>query len=280
MIRFLRSNSKMHSNRRLLPGHNLSLGISLLYLSLFLLIPLGALFLQSAQISTSKIIQVLSSERIWAACKISFGLALISALLNVVMGFTLAWPLARYSFPGKKILDTIIDLPLALPTAVAGISLASLYASNSHLGGFLESAGIQVAYSPLGIVIAMSFVGIPFAVRTVQPVIEEIDIGIEEAAATLGANWSQIFFKIILPMITPSLLAGFGLSFARAVGEYGSVIFIAGNIPYQTEIAPLLILSKLEQYDYDGAIILAMLMLSISFLVLLTVNLTGRFRKR
>lgn len=217
--------------------------------------------------------RLVSSERVWAALRLSFGVSLLAAAFNLVFGLALAWVLCRYNFPGRRLIDATVDLPFALPTAVAGIALTALYAPNGAIGSLLDPFGIQVAYTPLGIWIALVFIGIPFVVRTVQPVIEEIDREVEEASATLGAGRLRTFVRVILPMLMPALLTGFALALARGVGEYGSVIFIAGNLPMQTEIAPLLIVIRLEEFDYNGAVAIAIAMLAISFLMLLAINL-------
>lgn len=258
---------------RVLPGLGLSLGYSLLYLSLLVLIPLGALIAKSAQLSLAEFWEIATTSRALAAYKISFGSAFLAAAINGVFGLIVAWVLVRYDFPGRKLVDAFVDLPFALPTAVAGITLTSLYANTGWLGQFLEPLGIKVAFKPLGIVVALVFIGIPFVVRTVQPVIEDIESEVEEAAATLGASRWQTFRRVLFPALFPSLLTGFTLAFSRAVGEYGSVIFIAGNLPLISEITPLLIISKLEQYDLPGATVLAVVMLVISFLLLLAINL-------
>ena len=258
---------------RVLPGLGLSLGYALLYLSLLVLIPLGALIAKSAQLSFSEFWEIATTSRALAAYKISFGSAFLAAAINGVFGLIVAWVLVRYDFPGRKLIDAFVDLPFALPTAVAGITLTSLYANTGWLGQFLEPLGIKVAFTPLGIVVALVFIGIPFVVRTVQPVIEDIESEVEEAAATLGASRWQTFRRVLFPALFPSLLTGVTLAFSRAVGEYGSVIFIAGNLPLISEITPLLIISKLEQYDLPGATVLAVVMLVISFLLLLAINL-------
>ncbi|MBK9218241.1 MAG: sulfate ABC transporter permease subunit CysT [Uliginosibacterium sp.] len=261
------------SSRRVLPGFGLSLGYALVYLSLLVLIPLGGLVARSTQLSPDQFWDIATSSRALAAYKVSFGCALLAAVVNAVFGLIVAWVLVRYEFFGKKLVDAFVDLPFALPTAVAGITLTTLYANTGWVGRFLEPLGIKVAFTPLGIVVALIFIGIPFVVRTVQPVIEDIEAEVEEAAATLGATRWQTFTRVLFPALFPALLTGFTLAFARAVGEYGSVIFIAGNMPMVSEITPLLIISKLEQYDLPGAIVLAVVMLVISFVLLLTINL-------
>lgn len=256
-----------------LPGFRLAFGVTMLMLSLVVLLPIGALLLRGAGIGPAELVRLVSSERVWAALRLSFGVSLLAAAFNLVFGLALAWVLCRYNFPGRRLIDATVDLPFALPTAVAGIALTALYAPNGAIGSLLDPFGIQVAYTPLGIWIALVFIGIPFVVRTVQPVIEEIDREVEEASATLGAGRLRTFVRVILPMLMPALLTGFALALARGVGEYGSVIFIAGNLPMQTEIAPLLIVIRLEEFDYNGAVAIAIAMLAISFLMLLAINL-------
>ena len=256
-----------------LPGFGLAFGCTVLYLSLIVLIPLSAAFVKSASLGWAGFWAAVGAPRVLAALQLSFGASFIAALLNAVFGLLVAWVLVRYRFPGRRIADALVDLPFALPTAVAGIALAALYAGNGWLGQYLEPLGIKVAFTPLGILVALTFIGLPFVVRTVQPVLEDLEPEIEEAAATLGANRLQTFARVILPAIGPALLTGFTLAFARAVGEYGSVIFIAGNLPMVSEIAPLLIIIKLEQYDYAGATSVAVAMLVISFVLLLLINL-------
>jgi sulfate/thiosulfate transport system permease protein len=259
---------------RVLPGFGLSLGYSLVYLSLLVLIPLGGLIVRSSELSAAEFWAVATDPRALAAYKITFGASFIAAVVNAVAGLLVAWVLVRYDFAGKKLVDAFVDLPFALPTAVAGITLATLYASTGWLGQFIEGVlGYKVAFAPPGIVVALIFIGIPFVVRTVQPVIEDIEPEIEEAAAILGASRLQTFVRVIFPALLPALLTGFTLSFSRAVGEYGSVIFIAGNMPFVSEITPLLIIAKLEQYDVTGATVLAVVMLVISFILLLSINL-------
>ncbi len=257
---------------RVLPGFNLTLGYTLGYLSLIVLIPLAAVFLKTATLSFEQFWSVVTAPRVVASYKLSFGMSLIAAAINAVFGLMLAWALVRYSFPGKKVIDALVDLPFALPTAVAGISLTALYAKNGWIGQYLEPLGIQVAFKPLGVLVALVFIGLPFVVRTVQPILEDLDTELEEAAACLGAQRWQTFRHVILPILLPALLTGFALAFARAVGEYGSVIFIAGNIPMVSEITPLMIITKLEQYDYAGATAIATVMLIISFTLLLVIN--------
>ncbi|WP_024931006.1 MULTISPECIES: sulfate ABC transporter permease subunit CysT [unclassified Methylophilus] len=259
--------------KHLLPGFGLSLGVTLVYLSLIVLIPLAAVFLRTTELSWHEFWAVVTTPRVVATYKLTFGASLLAAVINLVFGLLTAWVLVRYQFFGKKVLDALVDLPFALPTAVAGIALTAIYAPNGWLGQWLEPHGIKVAFTPLGVVVALTFIGLPFVVRTVQPVLEDFSAEAEEAAASLGANRWQTFYKIILPAIWPALLTGFSLAFARAVGEYGSVIFIAGNMPMISEITPLMIITKLEQYDYAGATAIAVVMLVISFVLLLLINL-------
>jgi sulfate transport system permease protein len=258
--------------RRVLPGFGLSMGVTISYLSLIVLIPLAAVFIKSSSLGWSEFWHVATAPRVMASYRLSFGASLLAAAINVVFGLILAWSLVRYSFPGRRIVDALIDLPFALPTAVAGIALTALYAPNGWLGGFLEPLGIKVAFTPLGVLVALIFIGVPFIVRTVQPVLEDLDIEFEEAAASLGASRLQTIRKVVLPALAPALLTGFAMAFARAVGEYGSVIFIAGNIPMVSEITPLIIITKLEQYDYAGATAVAAVMLVVSFVLLLLIN--------
>ena len=255
-----------------LPGFNLTLGYTIGYLSLIVLIPLTAVFLKTASMSFDEFWQVVSAERVVASYKLSFGASFLAAGINAVFGLLLAWALVRYSFPGKKLIDALVDLPFALPTAVAGIALTALYARNGWLGQYLEPLGIKVAFTPLGVLVALVFIGLPFVVRTVQPILEDLDTELEEAAASLGAQRWQTFRHVTLPILLPALLTGFALAFARAVGEYGSVIFIAGNLPMVSEITPLMIITKLEQYDYVGATAIASVMLVFSFVLLLIIN--------
>ena len=263
-----------------LPGFRLTLGFTIFYLCLIVLVPLMTLPARTAAMGLDAIWQTISDPRVVASYKLSVGAALIAACVNAVFGLIVAWVLARYRFPGKRIVDAFIDLPFALPTAVAGITLTTLYAPNGWLGAPLEEFGIRVAFTPLGITIALVFIGLPFVVRTLQPVIEDLDVEIEEAATSLGASRSYVLMRIILPYLYPAWLTGFALAFARAVGEYGSVVFISGNMPMRTEIAPLLIVTKLEQYDYSGATAVAGVMLLISFTLLLTVNLLQGWSSR
>jgi sulfate/thiosulfate transport system permease protein len=258
--------------RSTLPGFQLSLGYSVFYLSLIVLIPLSMLFIKTSTMGWGDFFAVVTAPRTLAAYRLSFGAAFVAALINVVFGFIIAWVLARYTFPGKRIVDALVDFPFALPTAVAGIALTALYAPNGWIGQHLYKMGIQSAYSPLGITLALIFIGLPFIVRTVEPIVQELDPEIEEAAASLGANRWATFWRVIFPLLLPPLLTGFNLAFARAIGEYGSVIFIAGNMPNKTEIAPLLIITKLEQYDYTGATAIAVVMLMVSFFLLAFTN--------
>jgi len=262
----------MAKQKNILPGFNLSLGYTIFYLSLIVLIPLSAAFIKTTELSLSEFWAVVSAPRVVASYQLTFGASLIAALINAVFGLLTAWVLVRYNFPGKKIIDALVDLPFALPTAVAGIALTAVYASNGWIGAWLEPQGIKVAFTPLGIIVALTFIGLPFVVRTVQPVLEDLEAETEEAAASLGANRWQTFSKIIFPAIWPALLTGFALAFARAIGEYGSVIFIAGNMPMVSEITPLIIITKLEQYDYAGATAVAVVMLVISFILLFAIN--------
>ena len=270
----------MSQRSRVLPGFGLSLGFTLAYVSFIVLIPLSAVFIKSFGIGWDGLWEILTSERILKSLQLSFSAALIAATVNVIFGLLLAWCLVRYSFPGKRIVDALVDLPFALPTAVAGIALTSLYAKNGWIGQYLEPLGIHVAYTPLGITLALIFIGLPFVVRTVQPVLSDIETELEEAASALGANRWQTISKVILPILFPALLTGFALAFARGVGEYGSVIFIAGNMPYKTEIAPLMIISRLEEYDYAGATTIAVVMLVLSFTILFLINLLQAWASR
>jgi sulfate transport system permease protein len=256
-----------------LPGFGLSLGFTLAYLSLIVLIPLSAVFLKAATMDLERFWSVVASDRVVASYKLTFGMSLLAAAINVVFGLLLSWAIVRYSFPGKKIIDALVDLPFALPTAVAGIALTALYAPNGWLGQLLEPLGIKVAFGPLGVLVALVFIGLPFVVRTVQPILEDFDAEFEEAAASLGASRWQTVRRVVFPALLPAVLTGFALAFARAVGEYGSVIFIAGNIPYVSEITPLMIITRLEEFDYQGATAIASVMLIVSFVLLLIINL-------
>lgn len=263
-----------------LPGFNLALGYTLLYLSLVVLIPLSAAFIKTASLSWPAFWETVTAPRVVASYKLTFGASLIAATINAVFGLIIAWVLVRYTLPGKKVIDALVDLPFALPTAVAGVALTAIYAGNGWIGQFLEPLGIKVAFTPLGVLVALTFIGLPFVVRTVQPVLEDLERETEEAAACLGANRVQTFLRVILPAILPALLTGFALAFARALGEYGSVIFIAGNVPMVSEITPLLIITKLEQYDYVGATAIAVVMLVTSFTLLLAINLLQRWTQK
>ncbi|HEY1075441.1 MAG TPA: sulfate ABC transporter permease subunit CysT [Fontimonas sp.] len=262
----------MKRRASVIPGFGLTLGFTIFYLSLIVLIPLAGVFFKSADLGLAGFWQVVTAPRVLAALKLSFGAALIGALINAVFGTLVAWVFVRYRFPAKRFFDAIIDLPFALPTAVAGIALTALYSGNGWIGQFLEPLGIKVAYTPLGVIIACTFIGLPFVVRTVQPVLEEAEKELEEAAASLGATRLQTILKVIGPTILPGILTGFTLAFARAAGEYGSIIFIAGNMPMVSEIAPLLIIIKLEEFDYAGASAVAVAMLSLSLVLLLAIN--------
>ncbi|MCX7348917.1 MAG: sulfate ABC transporter permease subunit CysT [Alphaproteobacteria bacterium] len=264
-----------------LPGFGLALGFTLAALGVIVLIPLAALVLRAASIGPADFLAIARDPRTLAALRLSFGAALIAALINTVFGLLVAWVLVRYRFPGRRIIDAAVDLPFALPTAVAGISMAAIYAPNGPIGSIAQNFGLKIAYTPLGIVLALVFIGLPFVVRTVQPVLEEVESDIEEASALLGASRLRTVFQVVLPHVYPALLTGFALAFARGVGEYGSVIFIAGNIPLVSEIAPLLIVIKLEEFDYGGATVIATLMLAISFAMLFLINaIHGWSRKK
>jgi sulfate/thiosulfate transport system permease protein len=263
-----------------IPGFGLTFGFTVTYLSLIVLIPIAALVLRTTGLSWQEYWAIASSERVLAALRLSFGAALIGAAINLVFGMIVAWVLVRYEFPGKRVIDAIVDLPFALPTAVAGIALTAIFDKSGVIGKLLTPLGIQVSYTWLGVVIALTFIGLPFVVRTLQPVIVELDREIEEAAATLGAVRWQTIVKVILPSLVPALLTGFVLALARGVGEYGSVVFIAGNIPYKTEIAPLLIVIRLTEFDYNGATAIATLMLAISFVMFLAINLIQAWARR
>ena len=263
-----------------MPGFGLSLGFTIFYLALIVLIPLSAVFLKTFTMTWPAFWSAVTSERVVASYKLSFGASLIAAFINVIFGGILAWVLVRYRFPGKRFIDALVDLPFALPTAVAGITLTALYSTNGWIGRYLDQLGWKVAFTPVGIVVALTFIGLPFVVRTVQPVLEDIERELEEAAASLGANSLQTFTRITFPAIVPALVTGFALAFARATGEYGSVIFIAGNMPMVSEITPLFIITKLEQYDYAGATAIACVMLVVSFLLLLTINLLQAWTRK
>ena len=271
------NNFKQHS---VLPGFNLAFGFTLLYLSLIVLIPLSAAFIQTTVLTWTDFWKVVTTPRVIAYYRLTFGASFAAALVNAVFGLLVAWVLVRYHFPGKKLVDALVDLPFALPTAVAGIALTALYAGNGWIGQYFEPLGIKIAFTPLGIFVALTFIGLPFVVRTVQPVLEDLESELEEAAATLGATRLQTFLRVIFPTLFPALMTGFALAFARAIGEYGSVIFIAGNMPMVSEITPLLIITKLEQYDVAGATALAVVMLMISFVMLLIINLLQWWGRR
>ncbi len=262
----------MSAARRVLPGFGLSLGYALFYLSVIVLIPLFAVFAKSATLTLTQFWEATTAPRVLASYRLTFGASLLAATINTVFGFLLAWALVRYRFPGKRIVDALVDLPFALPTAVAGIALATIYSPKGWVGALLAPYDIKIAYTPLGVLLALTFIGLPFVVRTVQPVLEDLETEIEEAATSLGAQRWQVFRKVLLPLLLPALLTGFALAFARAVGEYGSVIFIAGNIPLVSEITPLMIITKLEQYDYAGATAIAAVMLVVSFALLFLIN--------
>ena len=255
-----------------LPGFGLTFGFAISYLSLIVLLPLAVLLARAADLGLDGIWRVATTPRVLAALQVSFFISAAAALVNAVFGSIAAWVLVRYEFPGKRLLDAAIDLPFALPTAVAGIALAALYATNGWIGSLFAPWGIKIAFTPWGILVALIFIGMPFVVRTVQPVLQDLDLEVEEASATLGASRAQTVFRVVLPALLPALLTGVALAFARAVGEYGSVIFIAGNMPFVSEIAPLLIVTKLEEFDYAGAAAIATVMLAISFLALLAIN--------
>jgi sulfate/thiosulfate transport system permease protein len=264
----------------IIPGFGLTLGFTIFYLSLIVLIPLGATFVETSKVGWHEFWRVVSTPRAIASYELSFGASLIGALTNFVMGTLVAWVLVRYAFPGKRIVDSLVDLPFALPTAVAGIALTTLYAKTGWFGHPLAQLGVHVAFTRLGVIVALTFIGLPFVVRTVQPVLEDLDRELEEAAASLGATRWQTFARVLYPAILPAALTGFALAFARGVGEYGSVIFIAGNMPMRTEITPLLIVTKLEEYDYAGATSIAVVMLVLSFAMLLGINLLQRWSGR
>ena len=268
------------NSRSILPGFGLSLGFTLAYLGLIVLVPLSAAFLRAAGMSVHDFVAAVASPRVMAAYRLSFGASLAAGFVNMVFGLIVAWVLVRYSFPGKRIVDALVDLPFALPTAVAGIALTSLYSTNGWVGRWLAPLGLRVAFTWTGVFVALTFIGLPFVVRTVQPVLQDLEPEVEEAASTLGANLLQAVTRILLPELMPSLLTGFALAFARALGEYGSVVFISGNMPMKTEIVPLLIITKLEQYDYNGATAIAVVMLVASFILLLLINLLQKWSRR
>lgn len=265
----------------MLPGFGVTLGFTIFYLVVLVLAPLSGLFVKTATMGWAEFVAAVTSPRVLASYRLSFGTALGGALINAVFGLVVAWVLVRYSFPGKRLVDAMVDLPFALPTAVAGITLTTIFAKNGWVGRWLEPLGIEVAYTPLGVTLALAFIGLPFVVRTLQPVLQDLDAEVEEAAASLGASRLQTFSRVIFPALWPALLTGFALAFARGVGEYGSVVFISGNMPMRTEIAPLLIVTKLEQYDYAGATAIAAVLLVVSFVLLLGINaLQGLARRR
>jgi sulfate/thiosulfate transport system permease protein len=270
----------LRTRHSVLPGFGLALGFTVLYLSLIVLIPLSAAFIKTASMSWEAFWGTVTAPRVLASFRLSFGAALIAAVINAFFGLVVAWVLVRYRFTGRKLIDALVDLPFALPTAVAGIALTAVYSSKGWIGQYLEPNGIKVAFTPLGVVVALTFIGLPFVVRTVQPVLEDLERELEEAASSLGATRWQVFVRVILPAILPALITGFALAFARGVGEYGSVIFIAGNMPMKSEIAPLLIITKLEQYDYAGATAIAVVMLVASFALLLAINLLQWWARR
>jgi|SRR5690606_33739562 len=258
--------------KKILPGFGLTMGFTLLYLSIFLFLPVSTIFIESFSLSFSEFWEIVTDPRVVESYKLSYGASFIAAMIDCIFGFIAAWVLVKYDFPGKKIIDAVVDLPFALPTAIAGISLTAVFAKNGWIGSYLNDIGIKAVFSELGIIIALTFIGLPFVIRTIQPVLQDLDKEIEEAAATLSANRFQIFFKIILPSVRPAVITGTTLAFARALGEYGSVVFISGNLPYKTEITAVLIMSKLEQYDYSGATAISVVMLLTSFLILFTIN--------
>jgi sulfate transport system permease protein len=267
-------------HRGVLPGFGMTLGFTIFYLSLLVLLPLSATFLKSATLSAGEFWKIVTEPRALASYRLTFGASLLAASLNVVFGLLVAWVLVRYRFPGRRLVDAVVDLPFALPTAVAGIALTTVYSENGWLGRPLQALGVKVAYTPLGVIVALTFIGLPFVVRTIQPVLEDLDREMEEAAAGLGAGRWATFRRVVLPLVAPAAVTGFALALSRAIGEYGSVIFIAGNMPMRTEITPLLIVTKLEQYDYAGATAIAVVMLVVSFALLFAINslqrLTGR----
>ncbi|MFL5322376.1 MAG: sulfate ABC transporter permease subunit CysT [Myxococcaceae bacterium] len=274
------SHVPLRRRRGVLPGFFLTRAFTVTYLSLLVLLPLAALVIKASEMSLHDFVRAVTGPRALAAYKLSFGASLAAAIVNSFFGIQIAWVLTRYRFPGKSVLDALVDLPFALPTAVAGIALTAVYSQNGWFGSFLESHGIHVAFTPLGVAVALVFVGLPFTVRAVEPVLLDIDPKVEEAAAVLGAGRIRTFFRVILPTVAPAMLTGFALAFARALGEYGSVVFISGNMPLRTEIVPLLIVTKLEQYDYHGATAIAVVMLASSFVILLVLNaLQARVRK-
>ncbi|MCR6656182.1 MAG: sulfate ABC transporter permease subunit CysT [Opitutus sp.] len=267
-------------SRSVIPGFGISLGFTLAYLGIIVLLPLAAAFIRTAGMSWADFVAAVASPRVVASYKLSFGASFAAAAVNCVFGLIVAWVLVRYRFPGRRILDALVDLPFALPTAVAGIALTAIYAKNGWVGQWLEPLGLKVAFTEIGVFVALTFIGLPFVVRTLQPVLEELEPELEEASATLGANRWQTISRVILPELFPALLTGFAMAFARALGEYGSVVFISGNMPMRTEITPLLIITKLEQYDYAGATAIAVVMLVVSFVMLLLINLLQKWSRR
>jgi sulfate transport system permease protein len=272
--------SFIRPKRSVLPGFGLSLGFTLLYLSLIVLLPLSAAFLKTAGMTWPAFVEAVASPRVMASYRLSFGASFLAALVNMAFGLIVAWVLVRYPFPGRRLVDALVDLPFALPTAVAGIALTTIYSPHGWIGRYLEPLGIKAVFSPLGVFLALTFVGLPFVVRTLQPVLAELEPEMEEVAVSLGAGRLQTFARVIFPEILPALLTGFALAFARALGEYGSVVFISGNMPFHTEITPLLIITKLEQYDYRGATAIAVVLLVVSFLLLLLINLLQKWSRR
>ncbi len=271
---------RRRARHHVLPGFGLGLGCTLLYLGLIVLLPLSAAFVRAASLTWPAFVEIVTAPRVLASYRLTFGASLGAATINLVFGLVVAWVLVRYPFPGKRLVDALVDLPFALPTAVAGIALTGLFAPNGWFGAWLEPLGVKVAFTPLGVLVALTFIGLPFVVRTVQPVLEELPRELEEAAATLGASRWQSFRRVVFPIVTPALLTGFALAFARAIGEYGSVIFIAGNMPMVSEITPLIIITKLEQYDYTGATAIAVVMLVASFALLLLINALQAWTRR
>ena len=270
----------LKKRRSILPGFGLTMGCTLTYLSFIVLIPLSTLYLRTAVLDWTTLWATITSPRALAAYQLSFGASALAASINTVCGLLVAWVLVRYAFPGKALIDAVVDLPFALPTAVAGISLTAIYAENGWMGRWFAALGIKIAYAPIGVTIALTFIGLPFVVRTLQPVLRDLDPEVEEAAASLGATRWQTFLRVLLPALIPASLTGFALAFARALGEYGSVVFISGNMPFRTEIVPLLIMTKLEEYDYAGATALASSMLTLSFVLLFAINILQRWSRR
>ena len=279
-VAVLSSRKTTRRRRSVLPGFGLSLGVTIVYLSLIVLIPLSAAFIKTASLTWPAFFAIVTAPRVMASYRLTFGASFGAAAINTVFGLLVAWVLVRYRFPGRRLADALVDLPFALPTAVAGIALTGLFAANGWIGSLLDPLGIKVAFTPLGVLVALTFIGLPFVVRTVQPVLEELPRELEEAAATLGASRWSIFRRVIFPIVLPALITGFALAFARAIGEYGSVIFIAGNMPMVSEITPLVIITKLEQYDYNGATAVAVVMLVGSFLLLLAINALQAWTRR